>query len=155
MRSTFLSILLVGLSGLLLAGCSREPRVELVTGMVKLDGEPLEGADVRFVPKEDLTLGEFGGRTGAEGRFSIKVGGPGMVARAGEYIVLVTKDQGIGVPGPPRSKEDFKKLMKATAPGISVGTLPERYASAGSSPFIVQINNGTTNLEPFLLASNP
>jgi hypothetical protein len=154
MRSVFVAVLVAAVA-LLLAGCSR-PGVKKVSGAVTLDGKPLEGADVRFVPKEDLTLGEFGGRTGADGTFSIAVGGPGMVAKPGQYVALVTKGQGIGRPAAPAKTEaELKEAMKATAPGMSAGILPPKYAEARTSPFTVDIKEGTTELPPFALSSKP
>jgi hypothetical protein len=157
MRLTFLSLMAVPMFAFLLAGCSGAG-VKKVTGMVTLDGKALEGADVRFVPKEDPKLGEFGGRTGADGKFSITVGGPGMMAHPGQYVAVITKGQAVGAPKitkPPKSEEELKEAMKATAPGSSAGALPERYGNPKTSPFPVEIMAGTTELAPFELKSNP
>jgi hypothetical protein len=141
---------------LALAGCSSSPTVKKVTGMVKMDGQPVEGAHVRFVPKEDLALGEFGGYTAADGTFTIRAGGPGKTAKPGTYVALITKGESMGVSRAPKTEEELKKAMKATAPGAAdSSTLPERFGDARSSPFEVQINDGTTALEPFDLGTKP
>ena len=127
------------------AGCAK-PGTKKVTGMVKLDGDPVADADVRFVPKDDLTLGEFGGRTGPDGKFAIDVGGPGMNAKPGTYVALVTKGVGVGFPPAPKSEEEAKK-----GPPPSGGSLPNKYADPKTSPFVVEIKGGQTELAPFEL----
>jgi hypothetical protein len=141
---------------LVLAGCSSAPAVKTVTGMVKMNGEPVEGAHVRFIPREDPTLGEFGGYTAADGTFSIRAGGPGMFAKPGLYVAVITKGEAIGVTRAPKTEEELKKAMKATAPGTSgSSSLPERFGDPRFSPFEVDIKDGNTNLEPFDLGTKP
>jgi hypothetical protein len=152
MRSLFATAIVALL--LLPAGCS-QPGVKKVTGKVTLDGNPLAGADVQFVPKEDLTLGEFGGQTNEQGDFSISVGGPGMTAKPGLYVVLITKGGIPGVTKKPRSEEDLKEVMKRTAPGVAGQELPAVYGDKASSPFTVEIKEGKTDLEPFHLVTKP
>jgi hypothetical protein len=138
-----------------LAGCSSSPGVKKVTGMVKMNGGPVEGAHVRFVPKNDPELGEFGGYTGADGKFTIRVGGPGMVAKPGLYIALITKGEAMGVTRAPKTEEELRKAMKASAPGLSDSSaLPERFSDPRTSPFEVDIKDGTTELEPFDLGTD-
>jgi hypothetical protein len=140
------------LLGLALPGCSSsKPRK--ITGVVRLNDAPLGGAHVRFVPKDDLSLGEIGGRTGPDGKFTIIAGGPGGVIKPGRFVVLITKDESVGVPSVPKTKEELEKAMKGTAPGVSSGTLPEIYADKERSPFEVEIKAGTTALPPFELKS--
>jgi hypothetical protein len=150
MRSAIPHILTALAVPLALAGCSSSPTVKIVTGMVKMNGAPVQGAHVRFVPKEDLTLGEFGGYTRADGTFSIRLGGPGKVAKPGLYVVLITRGESIGVTGAPKTEEELREAMKTTAPKYSpAGALPEMFSDRRTSPFEVEIKDGTTNLEPF------
>jgi hypothetical protein len=140
----------------LAAGCGK-PGPRTVTGAVTLDGKPLAGAHVEFVPKEDIRLGSFGAQTDAEGKFTVHLGGPGLVARAGRFVVLITKDAGIGAPLRPEGGEEerTKELMKKTAPGVQRGSLPPLYADKETSPFEVDIQDGTTEVGPFKLDSKP
>jgi hypothetical protein len=141
------------------AGCSRPEDVRHVTGRVLLDGKPLAGAHVRFVPKGDLTRGEFGGTTAEDGTFSIRAGGPGMVARPGTFVALISRGGVIGAPPKPRkdprTEEELRAAMKGTAPGLSDNKLPERYDDPETSPFKVEIQAGTTELAPFEMKSKP
>lgn len=143
----------------LAAGCSASGP-QNVTGTVTLDGEPLDGADVDFVGKQ-MELGAFRGRTGPDGKFTVHLGkGTGHYAKPGQFVVLVTKGKAVGVSAPPGDvgggdEEKLKELMKATAPGVSRGTLPPVYADVNTSPFTVEIKDGTTEMEPINLESKP
>jgi hypothetical protein len=154
MRQAIPRLAVVAALGLLAAGCSRG-RVKMVTGSVLLDGKPVDGAQVQLVPQKDLGLGSLGATTGADGKFTIAVGGPGRVIKPGRYVALVTKGAGIGLPTAAKGDPDEKELMKATAPGISAGILPARYADPETSPFTVDIKEGTTELAPLELKSKP
>ncbi|MGH7170185.1 MAG: hypothetical protein ACRELF_06595 [Gemmataceae bacterium] len=137
------------------SGCSSSG-VKTVKGSVRLDGKPLAGAAVEFVPRKDLTLGAFGGRTKADGRFEIVVGGSGMTVKPGRYVVLVFKKKGIDTPAslPANAKdEDLKELMRQTAPGAIPSALPPGYDDRNRSPFIVDIHEGTTELDPLELST--
>jgi hypothetical protein len=142
----------------LAAGCAK-PGPRTVTGTVTLDGKALAEAHVEFVPRSDITLGSFGAQTDAEGKFTVHLGGPGLVAKAGRFVVLITKDAGIGAPLHPAGgggeEERTKELMKKMAPGAARGSLPAVYADRETSPFEVEIQNGTTTVGPFALESKP
>ncbi len=146
-------------AALLAVGCSRTEDVRLVTGRVLLDGKPVAGAHVRFVPRGDLTRGEFGGTTGEDGTFTIRAGGPGMVARPGTFVALISRGGVIGAPPRPKkdikTQEELRAAMKGTAPGLSGNALPERYDDPETSPFKVEIQAGTTELVPFEMKSKP
>ncbi len=82
---------------LLLTGCgdSDRPGLAPASGIVRLDGEPVEGASVTFVP---VTGGRPGsGTTDSAGRYSIKTyeDAPGGIV--GEHKVSVTKMSGPGL----------------------------------------------------------
>ena len=42
------------LASLLIAGCSREPRLYLVSGSVSLDGQPVSEGDIMFVSSDGV-----------------------------------------------------------------------------------------------------
>lgn len=79
-----------------LAGCGGSDRPELATasGIVTLDGEPVEGASVTFVP---LTGGRPGtGITDGAGRYTIKTYSDSPGAIVGDHRVAVMKISGPG-----------------------------------------------------------
>lgn len=83
------------------SGCGpRGPAVEMVEGVVLLDGEPVEGATVLFSPVATSGQGVAGlpaaGRTGKAGAFHLNaVGGAksGAGTKVGEYVVSVVKQE--------------------------------------------------------------
>jgi hypothetical protein len=147
---------LLGVAALAAGGCSGSG-VKKVTGTVRLDGTPLEGADVQFEPKDkaDLALGSFGGRTDADGKFTIAIGpGTGRNARPGKFVVVITKGQAIGRPPADDSREELEKSMRGTAPGASRSAIPAKYGDPAQSPFVVDIQEGTNELPPFELQTD-
>lgn len=145
---------------LLAAGCSGTS-LSTVKGKVLYNGEALAGADLEFKPETDLALGSFGGQTDAEGRFEIKIGkGTGQYAKPGRYVVLITKGKAIGLPpaeAATNEEDRVKALMQAGPGGTGVGSrgaagiLPERYSSAGTTPFKIEISEGVNDLNAFMM----
>jgi hypothetical protein len=85
--------LLVG--GLLaVLGCSSRgshlPRTVPASGVVTLDGKPVDGAQVVFVPAGDAKTGAFG-ITNASGKFSLRAYDEKPGAIPGDYKVQVSK----------------------------------------------------------------
>jgi hypothetical protein len=86
-KAPFLGWFAVGLlllSGMLLlaAGWKSEPTV---TGMVRLDGQPLAKGSIRFIPVKDTTTGSGGGNTIHQGKYQIVKG-----LTAGKYKVEIS-----------------------------------------------------------------
>ena len=81
---------------LFLAGCGGEDRPPLATasGIVKLDGEPVEGATVSYLPVEGGRPGS--GITDAQGRYTIKTFEDDDGAIVGDHKVSVMKVSGDG-----------------------------------------------------------
>jgi hypothetical protein len=79
---------------LVIAGCGPAgPDVQFVEGVVTLDGKPLDGATVTFVPVDKAGI-SAAGKTDAGGRFRLnatqgKKYGKGTVV--GDYVVTVQK----------------------------------------------------------------
>ena len=91
-RSIILTALL--LLGSSLLGCSSGLRTEFVEGIVTLDGEPIEGASVTFIPSSAGTARIAIGTTDERGRYTLTTaegGNPGKGATAGDYKVTVAK----------------------------------------------------------------
>ena len=87
---------------LFLPGCGpKGPKVHRVEGIVTLDGKPIEGANVSFVPKQAVTNPDdlsgpllAGGATNADGKYTLSttrgsaIGGGTTI---GEYQVSIVK----------------------------------------------------------------
>jgi len=85
----------------LTAGCGGgKQKLAKVSGVVTLDGKPLDGAMVTFQPTD-------GGRpatgvTGADGHFTLTTYTSGDGAQLGDHKVLVTKSTAPEVVAPPQ-----------------------------------------------------
>ena len=80
---------LVVLSGCMEAGKTRDIKLEPVTGTVKLDGQPLAGANVQFLANGGM--GYSYGATDASGKYVLKAADGREGVEAGAYKVTVTK----------------------------------------------------------------
>ena len=124
-------------AALVVAGCGpKGPDVQFVEGVVTLDGKPLDGAAVAFVPVDKAGI-SAAGKTDADGRFRLnatqgKKYGKGTVV--GEYVVTVTK---------------LFWREKATEPDHIT---PIRYESSTTSPLRATIVKGRNTFE-FALTS--
>lgn len=108
LRYTICSTLLFG--ALVLTGCGSG--LSPVSGVVTIDGKPVEGATVTFVSDDGKQAAS--GQTDKDGNFTLSEGGvPG--ARSGSYKVIVTKTKGTSAPGEGASPEDMAKAMKKAA----------------------------------------
>jgi hypothetical protein len=79
--------------GIVLTGCSSSPRPPTypVTGTVTLQGKPLAGAAITFVPTGD---GEAASAiTDSDGKYALTTWESGDGARPGEYRVKVSKQE--------------------------------------------------------------
>jgi len=84
-------LLCFGLLFMLVAGCSDGlPPLGKVSGQVTLDGRPLPGADVSFVPAKGI---QSYGCTDAQGRYQLSFAGPkgrGAGALLGRHRVMIS-----------------------------------------------------------------
>jgi len=117
----FRGTLLAGLAALL-AGCDGSG-VTPVRGTVTIDGAPLAGATVTFVPDE-TTKGTLGyGFTGEDGRFEVSSAQGKSGLRAGTYRVTISKKlDPEGRPAPdPQADETFddRSLREVLEPAYS------------------------------------
>jgi hypothetical protein len=159
-RCRYFSAPLVALA--LLAGTGCGPTAVKVKGVVKLDGNPVEGATVAFVAEDGKTA--YTGFTEAGGTFTLvgPDGKPGVPA--GNYKVTVVKHammtggEAAG-PGSPDYMKQMEKMSKEAAKESGVGKgglmpgmprpgakgghekteLPQIYASAEKTPLSVKV----------------
>ncbi len=106
-------LVVLGLTTCVFVSCGgdRGPALYKTTGTLTMDGVPLEGATVTFVPQGK---GQLAGaaKTDASGKFEILAtsGKPGITA--GEYKVTVRKVEGEGFDGGPgATKEQQEQAM--------------------------------------------
>jgi hypothetical protein len=121
----------------LLAGCGGSPTAE-VSGSVELDGRPLVGARVQFIPTKDVNLGTLVATTGADGRFTVARDAADNPARPGAYTVLVSKpvDAAPGADSMAAPKDE----------------LADVYQDQNRSPLHVEVEPGPNALPPFAVS---
>lgn len=116
-----LAITLLGLACLAI-GCADDGGLKPVTGLVTLDGQPVGGIDVVFVPVEGGRTNSIA-RTNAEGRFTLTYTSQHTGAMPGEYKVLFKREE----------PETGREL------------LPERFSSGGKTTLRATVEEGGDN----------
>lgn len=99
----------------MIAGCSESVKSSIAQGTVTLNGQPLAGAEVQFIPKSDSTLGAHTTTTGPDGTFTMKAAAANTPLRPGSYIIVVNKwtaGSGGGMEG---MKNEVPELYRAQA----------------------------------------
>jgi hypothetical protein len=109
---------------LIIAGCSDGPALVPVAGIVTLDGKPLEGATLSFVPLPGNPISTAGtDATGPAGNFKMTYDGRSGLA-PGKYAVSVSKS----VDATPSGKEISPIFAKASFEkqlmGLTKETIP-------------------------------
>ncbi|NMC19814.1 MAG: carboxypeptidase regulatory-like domain-containing protein [Thermogutta sp.] len=138
-----------------------------VSGTVTLDGAPLPGATVSFVPKSDGARAAFG-TTDENGRFTLTTLNPGDGAMPGSYAVSVTKPVAAAASSAPSqdprarggsiSPEEAARI-KAQAQGGAAATaaaanvVPAKYRSADTSRLTAEVKASGDNTFTFELSS--
>jgi hypothetical protein len=126
------------------------PSVEMVEGIVNLDGKPVDGAAVFFSPAPGSSGMPAAGQTGSDGRFKLttvrsKKGGGGAVA--GDYVVTVTKVQSDAPPLPSDpSDPNYGKFPPAPGPNDKPKIkyiAPQAYGDAKTSPLKATVGKGS------------
>lgn len=147
----------VCLAALAMLGCNQggSSGTVPVSGVITLDGTPVEGATVSFAP----TGGEgvaAAGMTDAKGRYELTTQEPGDGAMPGKYMVMISKVQTAPDPGaeavkPGMSPEEATEaVMKARdAAGLTgeegpavTDLLPAKYKNPSQSGFTVEVAPG-------------
>ena len=138
-----IALVAVGLVGAAVVGCGRRgPAVEMVEGIVLLDGQPVEGATVLFSPESGGPAGGLpaAGRTGADGAFRLNAAGGakfGAGTKIGDSVVTVTKQDHDPVPPPDPDKPP------SGPPNVKVwDVLPVVYKHAITTPLRATVKKG-------------
>jgi hypothetical protein len=147
-----------GLAALLVAaaGCGGKHTPVPVSGVVTLDGQPVEGATVYFYMVGDEREGRPAtGTTNKDGEFRLSTLGNEDGALPGRYKVVVTKyvptNPKLKIPDFPdtlegrNAKSDFMYL-NFEAKGIQpfTNSLPPRYGDSNSTPLTQEVTGKTT-----------
>jgi hypothetical protein len=129
---------------LFLSGCGRGPLVK-VQGTVTLDGKPLEGATVSFVPEEGAGP-PASGLTGSDGVFRLTTRTSGDGAQPGQYKVTISKSSAVvetPPPADPKAMADAMKDFQAKhAKGVTTtktAGVPPQYADVKKTPLKCQV----------------
>lgn len=138
--------MLLGSWGLLLlvaGGCGSGNTTIPVEGVVTLDGQPLEGAAVNFVP--DPKGRPAHGETDAAGKFQLSTFAPGDGAIPGVHKVGVSKiEKPVGAPG---LTPDGKPQLSGPPTGLGPPPMPKalvpaKYLNPSTSGITVTVEKG-------------
>lgn len=100
LKPLYLNMWLSAVAAIVSIGCgggTPTVKTEMVEGLVTLDGEPVSGATVTFVPVQDGVGATASGTTDSEGKYRLNAIGPAARGQAGagtlpgEYYVGVIK----------------------------------------------------------------
>ena len=135
------------LATLFMAGCGRRGSdldTQFVEGIVKLDGTPIEGVTLRFIPKNPEVGEEAGGISDAGGsyRLSSLRGDPGKGALEGEYIVLASKSEVVELPQPRLNRETGDYVTSELKPII-----PAVYQDAAKTKLTKTVVRGKNKID--------
>ena len=122
-------------------------RTEPVRGVVTLDGVPLEGASVSFIPKnEGEGIASFG-LTDANGEYRLQTlaGRVDAGTLPGEYTVTISKFRAVPT-GRMRACENSGELYEDTDSVIYFPGM-EKYASSRTTPFSATVVKGRNTFD--------
>jgi len=153
-------LILIGIGFLSVAvGCGpkgRTLRVEYVEGVVTLDGQPVAGAMISFIPKneggKEETASGYSDERGVYKLTSMN-GNPERGAVEGEYIVTVSK---IEIVSPSTEGMSYEEVAASPERFQSTQTqlLPVIYQNRNNTPLSATVNRGRNKIDLELL-SNP
>jgi hypothetical protein len=121
-----------------LAGCSGGAATSSVAGVVTLDGKPLVGASVQFVPQG--TGRDATGETDKNGEFAMSTFKPRDGVVPGTYKVIISPPTGTADPTPHGSAEDaMAAASKAPAKKPAGSAFPEQYSRPDQTPLTQEV----------------
>ena len=148
-----LVVSLFSLAGLV--GCGSGPEVDTVpvTGKVTLDGEPVEGATVDFVP--DIPKGRSAvGRTDRHGAYTLMTVEPGDGALPGSYRIRVRKTSDSTAPITHANQEEASgRASNMSRRSEVTHELPAKYANKDESGLKAEVTADGGNNFPLKLTS--
>jgi len=136
--------------GLLAAGgCGPDtghlPKTVPATGIVTLDGKPVDGAQVILVPEKEGTTGAFGA-TDANGKFSLRAFDEKEGAIPGAYKVQVSKTVQVKLDGAAGSLDGgdpvrFDYGVPAKYTGVQTSGLTATIPDSGTSDIKLELSS--------------
>lgn len=147
-------------AGMLLAsglGCGGDtrPRIVPVTGTVLLDGQPLEGAAISFIPESSSPKGYARpsmATTDQSGQFTPETYQPGDGLPVGKFKMIVRKQQYLTMQGqviPESSEAPLPKTYQLR------WIVPKMYSLAETTPLTVEVTSSGMNPSQLQLQSPP
>jgi len=143
---------------LLISGCAKQPdpyKVHSVTGVVTLDGTPIEGVAVTFIP---VTAGansmSAGGNTDAQGRYQLTTTGcKKSGAMEGDYNVIFSKVTIREMTDEERTQALLASQQSGAMPASKGAeqVIPQRYQVPGQSGFQAKVEPNDKNQHDFPL----
>jgi hypothetical protein len=122
---------------LLLVGCGKA-RTSPVEGVVLLDGKPLAGASVMFVPQG--TGRDATGQTDASGQFAMSTFQPRDGVIPGSYKVVISPPTGVADTAQYGSAEDaMSAAAKAPSKKAAAPAFPEKYTRPDQTPLTQEV----------------
>ena len=122
---------------LAVAGCGGT-RTSPVSGVVLLDGKPLAGASVQFVPQgsgRDAT-----GETDSNGQFAMSTFEPKDGVMPGTYKVVISPPRGVADTNQYASADEaMAAASKAPAKKAAGPAFPEKYTRADQTPLTQEV----------------
>ena len=141
-------ILLVCFSVFLLGCHSDKIRTEYITGIITCDGNPVERAQVTFIPVEGSEGAIAASGISKEGgKYTVQVsqGEPKAGTTPGEYIVTIARTETIPVDG--RGKEITLPPGATADSYIGVDRLPLKYKNKDTTPFKATVVKGKNTFD--------
>lgn len=126
-------------------GCGRQPGTEPtapVTGTVTLDGQPIAGVSIAFIPQRGRPAS---GLTDASGKFTLSTFDTADGAVVGSHKVMITEPPDDAQPMPGEPGWEKWKQPKAR--------FPAKYRDANQSGFTAEVESGKDNEFTFEMSS--
>jgi len=125
-----------------LPGCSGKGGTFVtVSGIVKYNGNPVEGAKVKFVSTTESSgvKGDFASMTDSSGKYMVAGGASGGIT-PGMYKVVITKL--VAPSGKGSAKPEELDPTQLEMSGLGAHLLPKKYADPATSKFSVTVEPG-------------
>lgn len=146
-----LCILVCAAVAVALTGCSdgTDLGTSAVSGTVTYNGEPVEAANVAFVPTGEGAK-MAAGTTDAQGKFTLTTVKAGDGAVPGSYQVAISKIEGGAAAGGEQTEEEARAAAMPggsgpVAPVEVKDLLPVKYKDAANSGFTAEVKAGGGN----------
>ena len=129
-------------------GCQPSPKgsglnTQFVEGFVTLDGTPLGGVSLTFIPKTEGSGENAGGMSDSGGRYTLSSlnGAPGKGALEGEYVIVASKTESVDLAKPTISPVSGDTITSETR-----SVLHEIYRDRQKTPLTATVVSGKNKI---------